>query len=110
MSVDLVTGSTGSLQVLCCETPGGQTVLFGDGNQWADAGKSTAIVPTSHGTVIIDTNLGAVSLYSELQNDAAPCCDVGTYPTGNRVAMANAKSLPGTGFPGGSLIVYEIDE
>jgi hypothetical protein len=109
MSVDLATGSTGSLQILS-EPLGGQTVLFGDGNQWADVGQSTSIVPTSHGTAVIDTDHGTVDFYLQLESDPSPCCDIGRYPTGNRVVMANAKSLPGTGFPGGSLIVYEIDD
>jgi hypothetical protein len=112
VSVDLVTGSTGSLQVLCCEAFPGQTFLFGDGNQWADVTEAMAIVPTNVGTVLIDTETGTISLYSgtELQNDVPPCCDIGSYPSGNRVVMANFKSVGDGGSPGGSLIVYEVDE
>jgi DNA-binding beta-propeller fold protein YncE len=112
LPVDLATGLVGSLQVLCCEVPGGLDFSFADGNKWADAGEATAIVPTAVGTVTIDTNLGTVTLHpaTELQNDEPPCCDIASYPSKDRVVMANAQSVGGGGFPGGSLVVYEVEE
>jgi hypothetical protein len=112
LPVDLASGTVGSLQVLCCEQPGGLTFLFGDGNQWAEVGEATAIVPTAVGTVTINTDAGTVDLQSavDLQNDVPPCCDIAAYPRGDHVAITSAAFTGGSGTPGGSIIVYQVEE
>lgn len=106
LPVDLASGAMGPLQVLSESAVGG---LLGDGNEWADAGETTAIVPTFAGVVTIDTNLGTVTLHSaaDLQRDTPPCCDIASYPSGDRVVFSSADFSINRR---GSLIVYEVEE
>jgi hypothetical protein len=103
LPVNVATGSVGSLQILCCESFGGLTFLFADGNQWAEVGEATAIVPTAVGTVTIDTNLGIVMLHpaGDLESEMPPGFDIAAYPDGQRIVLADAP---------GRLIVYEVEE
>lgn len=105
LAVDLTTGSLGSLQVL---SGGGGIINLGDGNEWTDARNATAIVPTTAGTVTVDTNLGTVAIHSpaELQLDFPPCCDIASYPGGERIVFASLGPESSTG--PGSLLVYEV--
>lgn len=106
LPVHLDTGAVDSVQVLVEGTGG--IILLGDGNEWTDAGESTAIVPTAAGTVTIDTNDGTVALHpaADLEEGIPPCCDIGSYPEGDRVVFS-ALDISGVG---GSLIIYEVEE
>ena len=108
LPVNPVTGSVGSLQILCCESPGGVPFLFADGNQRVEVGEATAVVPTSAGTVTIDTKLGTVTLHpaDDLESEQPPCCDIATYPDGQRIIIADALDLMGPG----RLVVFEVEE
>lgn len=108
LSVNVATGTIGTLQILCCENPGGLRFLFADGNQWAEVGEATAIVPTAVGTVTIDMNLGIVTLHppADLESELPPCCDLATYPDGQRIVIADVLDLMGPG----RLVVFEVEE
>jgi hypothetical protein len=108
LSIDLNTGSVETVQVLF---EGVGLILLGDGNEWAEVGDASAVVPTAVGTMTIDTNRGIAALHSpiQLQNDVSPCCDIASYPGGNRVVITNAQNNPG-GVPGARLIVYDVEE
>lgn len=103
VSVNVATGVVEAPEILCCEGIEGVNFLFGDGNQWAEIGEATAIVPTALGTVTIDTNMGAVSIHSavELESEIPPGFDIAAYPDGRRIVLADAP---------GRLIVYEVEE
>jgi len=104
VSVDLATGVIGVPDTLRDGVGG---FVFADGNQWAEVGQATAIVPAAAGTVTIDTDTGTATLHSatDLQNDIPPCCDITGFPDGERVVMASARD-DGVG----RLIIYEVDE
>ena len=88
--VDVVTGAVGPIRDFGPDNRG-LRFLFGDGNQWAEVGEATAVVPTQVGTLTIDLVTGEPTLHSAmaLESENPPCCDIAAYPARDRIVIAD---------------------